>query len=232
LIWRLLDFAGSQVAGPIKFFKFQRDRAIDGRMDMEQQWKRCIEVVQNELPLASGLLITRNLPANFKRNANEIYEGVKGTFSKLIANAAWLDEAVRTRLQSKLQSLVPLISHPTSGFNQSEIVEFYGEAEINSQHYIATLFQLRIIDADDKFKQTYAAATVNDVDNCRKYLPPSSLAAFYSKSDNTLRKCIEIIYFRSLARRTNANAITSMTVTVIVVCTLHLFHEQEQRRNE
>ncbi|KAG5681863.1 hypothetical protein PVAND_011270 [Polypedilum vanderplanki] len=187
LIWRLLDYAGSQIAGPIKIFKFQFERKVNGRMDMEQLWKHCIDVVQHELPYASGAIITKNLPNDFKSSINEIYIRVKEEFAQLIAKTALLDDTEREKLKSKLQTLIPLISHPTAGFNQSEIVEFYNEIKINSKHYITNLIQLRIIDADNKFKQTYATASVNDVENWKKYLPPTSLAAFYSDSDNTLR---------------------------------------------
>lgn len=196
MIWRLVDYAGSQIAGPIQIYKFQLKRTFDGRLDMKQQWKECINVVKNELPFAIGVYITRDLPTNFTSTVNDIFNNVKDEFTQLIAPTSWIDEAVRHNLQNKLETLKPLISHPTADFIQSEIIEFYNEIKIDPNQYIHTLLQLRVIDADNKFKQTYATtATVNDVDNWKKYLPPSSLTAFYSESDNTLRKLRKIHTF-------------------------------------
>jgi predicted metalloendopeptidase len=161
-----------------------------GQDDAEQTWKECSNVVQNQLPYAMGYIYTRDSKTNARNSTLEIFESIKEEFEKLIASANWIDEAIREGLLNKLKALVPLIAHPPKGFNEREVKEFYSDVKIDVDQYLRTLLQLRIIDADNKFRQTYAPATVNDIDNWKKYLPPTSLSALYSESDNTLRKLI------------------------------------------
>jgi predicted metalloendopeptidase len=179
--------------GPVKIYKFQLERATNGRLDMEQTWKECINVVENELPYAIGFKLsndenifrTRNLTMN-------LHENIRNEFINLIANESWIDNIIRGKLLNKLHSLTPLIAQPkTDGFDDAKIMKFYDEIKINRSEYIETLLRLRIIDADNKFSQTCATSEmkiVNDIDNWRKYLPPTShRAAVYSQIDNTLR---------------------------------------------
>lgn len=117
-----------------------------------------------------------------------IFTIIKDEFATLIEQAKWIDDSIRAKLRNKLNALIPLIAYPSDGFSETEIRAFYSEISIDTDQYLRTLFALRIIAADNKFRQTYEAAAVDDIDNWRKYLPPASLIAVYSDSDNTLSK--------------------------------------------
>lgn len=117
-----------------------------------------------------------------------IFNNIKDGFTALIEQAKWIDDSIREKLLNKLKTLTPLIAYPGDGFSETEISAFYSELSIDTNQYLRTLFALRIIDADNKFRRTYATAASSDIDNWRKYLPPTSLIAVYSNSDNTLSK--------------------------------------------
>lgn len=184
MIWRLVDFAADKQSGPLKAYKFQLQHATSGQLDREQIWKECINVVKEHLPFAIGYKLAKVDSFGIKNSSLELFSNIKDEFTALVSKAKWIDDSVREKLQHKLKTLTPLIAYPSDGFGDAQISAFYSKVSIDSKRYLQSLFELRIIDADNKF----VAATREDVDNWKKYLPPTSLNAIYSASDNTLRK--------------------------------------------
>lgn len=190
LIWRLVDYAGSQVIGSVKYSKFQLEHTINGKQDMEQSWKECINVIKSELAYVTGWHFTKDDPFKLKRSAIEILDSIKYEFSLLINNSRWFDDAVRVELNKKIEHLSEFIAYPdVTGFNESEIINFYDEIDVVENQYYRSLLQLRIIDADNKFKETFASKDSDDNADCwKKYLPPTLISAVYSPFENSLRK--------------------------------------------
>lgn len=191
IIWRVIDYAANQIESPLKIYKFQFQSATLGQLDREQIWKECINVVERELPYAIGYNFIKNDSFKLKNSSLMMFNIIKDEFTALIEQAKWIDDSIRAKLLNKLRALTPLIAYPNDGFSETEISAFYSEISIDTDQYLQylrTLFALRIIDADNKLRETYAAASSDDIDNWRKYLSPTSLNAVYSDSDNTLRK--------------------------------------------
>lgn len=117
-----------------------------------------------------------------------MFNNIKAIFTALITEAEWIDSDTRENLLNKLKSLIPLIAYPDDGFNENVISGFYDGVTFDKSQYLKTLFHLRVIDADNKFRQTYTSTVVEHSSNWKKYLPPTSLSAVYSASDNTIRK--------------------------------------------
>lgn len=170
------------------YIRFQRD--VDGRQDREQGWKECVDILNKNVPFAIGsIYIKRHFNVSVKASIEKMYENIKEEFTTLITNAEWVDESTRDKLLEKLQSLVAMIAFPgDEGFDDEVIKNFYDEIKIDRDRYFRTLFQLRVIDADSKFRQTFMSTVHIKVNEWQKYLPPTSIAALYSSSDNTIRK--------------------------------------------
>lgn len=189
MILRVVDYVASQSTSDIGDIYITFQRSIDGRLDREQRWRECVDVLSNSLPFAIGAAyVDKYLKADTKASVLEMLNNIKAEFTAMLSDAKWIDESTREKLLNKLKSLVPLIADPDDGFNQSAINQFYESVKIDKSKYLRTLFQLRIIDADNKFRQTYTSTALESSNNWLKYLPPTSVAAFYSTSDNTIRK--------------------------------------------
>lgn len=146
-------------------------------------------MLSSNVPFAIGsLYVQKYFKASTKATAVEMFNGIKGEFVTLLKQAEWIDESTREKLLSKLKSLVPLLAMPDGGFNERSINEFYDDIKLDKNQYLRTLFQLRVIDADNKFRQTYTSTALGSSSEWKKYLPPTSIAAVYSQSDNTIRK--------------------------------------------
>lgn len=189
VILRVIDFAVSQSISELSDIYIRFQKLIDGREDREQTWRVCVDVVSQNLPFAIGYEYTKNyFSANTKSLAVEMFNGIKNEFNVLITGAEWIDQNTRETLLHKIKSIVPLIAFPDGGFNERAINEFYDGLKFDKSQYLRNLFQLRVIDADNKFRQTYTSTAIESSNDWRKFLPPTSITAFYSESDNTIRK--------------------------------------------
>lgn len=166
--------------------KIRLQGLVDGRQDREQKWKECVDVLSTNLPFAIGAAyIEKFFKADTKASIAVMLNNIKAQFATAITEADWIDEGSRGRLLHKLESLVPLIAYPDDGFDEHAIQKLYDNVKIDKNRYLTTLFRLRVIDADDKFRQTYTSTAS---ESWNKYLPPTTVTASYSASDNTLRK--------------------------------------------
>lgn len=187
----MVDFVAAQSRtselGAI-YVRFQKQ--IDGRQDREQGWRECVDVLRKNLPFAIGAIyVKKHFNAEAKASIEVMYRNIKEEFETLITDAEWVDESTREKLLNKLQSLVPLIAYPNDiGFDEQAIENFYDGIKIDKDQYLRNLFQLRVIDADNKFRQTYMSTSPDKSNEWQKFLSPTSIAAHYSASDNTIRK--------------------------------------------
>lgn len=185
----MIDFAVSQSISNLNDIYIRFQTLIDGREDRDQAWKGCVDVLSENLPFAVGFVyVQKYFKANMKASVVEMFNNIKDQFYEVIREAEWIDESTREKLLYKLKSIVPLIAFPDEGFNERAINEFYDGVISDKNQYLRTLFQLRVIDADNKFRQTYTSTALETSNDWRKYLPPTSVTALYSVSDNSIRK--------------------------------------------
>lgn len=189
VILRVVDFVAAQSISKLSDAYIKFKRIIDGQQDREQTWKECVNGLTKNLPFAVGkVYIESFFKGTTKALVEEMLQNIKDEFIEQITEADWIDESTRGKLLSKLQTLIPLIAHPDNGFSEHAINEFYDDINLDKSQYLRTLFQLRVIDADNKFRQTYTSTSLDDLNAWKKYLPPTTTTAFYSKSDNTISK--------------------------------------------
>lgn len=183
----MVAFVASQSRSGLGAIYDRFQKQISGRQAREQRWRECIDVLTENLPFAIGAEFVKNHFENeSKASFEEMYRNIKDEFVATISQAEWIDENTRDKLMKKLQSLVPLVAYPDEGFDEQAIKDFYDGIKFDNERYFSTLFQLRVIAADDKFRQTYSSSTENE--KWRKFLAPTSIASDYSASDNTISK--------------------------------------------
>lgn len=199
---RVVDFVVSQSITDLSDIYIHFQKLINGREDRDQRWKECVDSLSKNLPFAIGsVYVERYFKAETKALVVEMFNNIKAEFTSLITDAEWIDAGTREKLLNKLKSLVPLIAYPDGGFNKVAINEFYDAIKVDKSQYLRTLFQLRVIDADNKFRQTNTSSALKSSPNWSKYLPPTSITALYSEFDNTIRKlrASQVIHTKTLA---------------------------------
>lgn len=187
MIFRVVDFAATQSIFDLGNIYSKLRRLIDGQQDREQTWKVCIDELSANLPFVVGkVYIDKFFYPGTKTSTQVMFDNIKDELVALITAADWIDKSARTVLLEKLESLVPLIAFPDGGFSEQAIIKFYADVNFDSNPRLETLLQLRVVDADHKFQQTYTSTGLKSSNSWEKYLPPTSVAASYSKSDNSI----------------------------------------------
>lgn len=180
----MVDYVAAQSISGLSDIRISFQQLIDGRQDHEQQWKRCVADLTRDLPFAIGIAyIEHFVSAEAKASALELFDNIKAEFVELITVAEWIDESTRGTLLNKLKSLVPLIAYPGRGFDEHAISVLYEDIKPDKGHYLTTLFQLRVIDADSKLRQLNSSG----IEEWRRFPSPSDVITAYSPSDNTFR---------------------------------------------
>lgn len=188
IMWRLIEFTVPFSSSQLKqrYLKFQKE--IDGRLDRDQSWKRCVDIVTENLPYAVGVIYVENyFKHQEKQEVLKMYYNIKDEFSNVLKESLWMDDKMKTKLNDKLNSLTPLIGFPGEYFDEQKISEFYEGVKIDENEYLETLLHLRVIVADAKIQYSYEAS--GNKNDWRKYPTATTVTAFYSESNNTIRKC-------------------------------------------
>lgn len=191
VIWRLIDFSVPYSSRQLKqrYLKFQKE--IDGRLDRDQIWKSCVDVVTENLPYAVGSIYVKDyFKHQEKQEVLKMYKNIKDEFSNVLKESLWMDDKMKSKLNDKLNSLTPLIGFPGEHYDEQKIAEFYKSVAIDENQYLETLLHLRVLIADEKFQDSYKPSS--NESEWRKYPSATTVTAFYTESDNTIRKCCNI----------------------------------------
>lgn len=187
IIWRLIDFTVPYSSLELKhrYLAFQKD--IDGRLDRDQTWKSCVDVVTEHIPYAIGAVYVEDyLKRQVKQEVVKMFNNIKVEFSNVLKESLWMNEKMISKLNDKLNSLTPLIGFPGEHYDDQKVTDFYKDVKIDDNQYLETLLHLRLLIADAKFQDLYKTTT--NESEWRKYPAPTTVTAFYSESDNTIRK--------------------------------------------
>lgn len=192
IMWRLIDFTVPYSSRDLKqrYLIFQKD--IDGRLDRDQTWKSCVDVVTENLPYAIGAIYVKDyFKHEVKQEVLKMFNNIKAEFSNVLKESLWMNEKMISKLNDKLNSLTPLIGFPEEYYDEQKITDFYKGVIIDDNQYLETLLLLRVLIADAKFQDSYK--TTSNESEWRKYPSPTTVSAFYSVSDNTIRKYYNIL---------------------------------------
>lgn len=185
-MWRLIDFTVPYSSSQLKqrYLMFQKE--IDGRLDRDQSWKSCVDVVTENLPYAVGAIYVENyFKHSVKQEVLKMFNNIKVEFSNVLKESLWMDDKMKSKMNEKLNSLIPLIGFPGEFYDEQKITDFYKGVQIDGNLYLETLLNLRVLIADAKFQDSYKSTT--NESEWRKYATPTTVTAFYSESDNTIR---------------------------------------------
>ncbi|CAO1415218.1 unnamed protein product [Diamesa serratosioi] len=185
IMWRLIEFTVPFSSSQLKerYLKFQNE--IDGRLDRDQSWKSCVDIVTDNLPYAVGAIYVKDyFKHQEKQEVLKMYNNIKDEFLNVLKESLWMEDEMKEKMIDKLKSLTPLIGFPGENYDEQKISEFYKSVKIDDNQYLETLLHLRVLIADGKFQDLYKAST--NENDWRKYPTATTVTAFYSESDNTI----------------------------------------------
>jgi predicted metalloendopeptidase len=123
LRWQVIDFFSPGL--PENFaaenFEFQ-GKVLSGRDAIEPRWKRCMNLVNQQLADGVGqLYVTRTLQPEDKNRVLQIMEAEKAILSASIRSSSWMSEETKRNALAKLDNLILRVGYPDSWRDYSSL---------------------------------------------------------------------------------------------------------------
>ncbi len=192
LRWQTIDFFSPVL--PEDFvaenFEFQ-GKVLSGRDAVEPRWKRCMNLVNQELADAVGqLYVTRTMQSNDKERVLKIMDEEKSTLSASIRSASWMGEETKRNALAKLDSLILRVGYPDSWRD-------YSSLKVHHDNLLRTYAAVNRYLARRAFEKIGKAAS-----NREWSMAPQTIDASYEPQENSMNFPASILrppYYGSLA---------------------------------
>jgi len=176
LRWQVIDFFSPGL--PPDFvaenFEFQ-GKVLSGRNAIEPRWKRCMNLVNQQLADAVGqLYVTRTLRSDDKDRVLQIMEAEKSTLSASIRSASWMSEETKRHALAKLDNLILRVGYPDSWRD-------YSSLRIHHDNLIRTYAAVNHFLARRAFEKVGKAAS-----NREWSIAPQTIDASYEPQENSM----------------------------------------------
>ena len=180
----LLDYARWQVVHasvdmlPTKFFNESFaffDKFLDGAIEPEPRWKRCVAVIDTYLGDILGRYFVQEA---FSDEANvvihELVDTIKDTFGKNLPTVEWMDNDTRDAARDKLNLVVDRVGYPSKWTD-------YSSLHITPDAYWYNTEETRAFQHEQNV-ETLAKPT----DRQKWQMTPPTVNAYYEPTDNTI----------------------------------------------
>lgn len=163
--WRVVQATLSVTNREIDNILLEFERNVSGKQDKAQRWKKCVEIVQNKLPIATELLYASNyFSESDKISAEKLIDEMFDAFEKRVESLKWIDEILKNQILIRIKSL-----RKSENFKDQNIDNFY-ENFGASNNFVQMVLGLDIFKADSNFDEklkinNFLSKTSNNVKN-------------------------------------------------------------------
>lgn len=120
-----------------------------------------------------------------KAIALEIVNEIRQEVKRLLNEVDWMDDETRQSAQNKLKAMSTHIGYPDELMDDTKIEEYYNNMKIDENNYLKSVLNVNIFNADYLFGKLRKPVNKTDWVN---YANPAIVNAFYSETDNSIRK--------------------------------------------
>ncbi|TRY81157.1 hypothetical protein TCAL_12081 [Tigriopus californicus] len=123
--------------------KQELQAVLKGTRSQPLRWKRCVKAVgfNNYDPKSFKIGVgSMHVLEYFPPKAKEIVEGmlrrIRATFSELIVNSNWMDDATIGEAQAKLDRMDQMIGYPDELLDEEKVTSLYEGLEVSDDQYL------------------------------------------------------------------------------------------------
>lgn len=185
LMWRSAASAADLLSKEIRNRRLEFSKVLSGRKSFESRWQECIDVVLDNLPIATSALYVKNFFKKESRNvAREMVESIQKEFQKILENVSWMDESTREAAIKKAKAMVAHIGYPDELMNDKKLIEFYEDLSVDKNRYFESVLNVSRFDNMRLMKNL--RKTVNKTD-WETHANVAVINAFYNPLENSIR---------------------------------------------
>lgn len=184
-LWRAASTSISYLTEELRKRQLEYTTIVTGRTEREARWKECIDIAAGSLNIASGALYVRKyFNEDAKKNALEMVGDIREEFIKILKQVDWMDDKTRQNALDKAKSMATHIAYPDELLDNKKLEEFYGNLQMDSEHYLKSILNLTLFGTRFSFKRLREPVNKTDwITHGR----PAIVNAFYSSIENSIQ---------------------------------------------
>ncbi|VDM79410.1 unnamed protein product, partial [Strongylus vulgaris] len=156
---------------------------MTGQQQRSPRWKDCAQVPSSVLPLAAGAIyVQAHFNSDDKREALEMIEKLRESFSDLVVQSDWMDEATKSIAVEKANSMINNIGYPEITSDIKKLDEKYNELIILPEDtYYSLMKKAEVWIQKKEFRKLLKPFDRHEFD-----VSPAVVNAFYSPEKNAI----------------------------------------------
>jgi neprilysin len=186
LMWRTAASTADLLNKQIRNRRLEFSKVLSGRKSFELRWQECIDVVLDNLPIATSALYVKNFFKKESRNvAKQMVESIQEEFQKILENVTWMDDSTRAAAMKKAKAMIAHIGYPDELMNDTKLVEFYDDLTLDDSKYFESVLNVSRFDNMKTMKNLRKAVNKTDWES---HANVAVINAFYNPLENSIRK--------------------------------------------
>ncbi|XP_059088728.1 neprilysin-2-like [Tigriopus californicus] len=141
--WTMIKNLDSYLDSFILDKKQELEAILKGKKSQPLRWKRCVKAVgfNNYDPKSfqigvGSMHVLEYFPPKAKEIVEDMLRRIRATFSDLIVNSNWMDDATIGEAQAKLDRMDQMIGYPDELLDEEKVTSLYEGLEVSDDQYL------------------------------------------------------------------------------------------------
>ncbi|XP_011139623.1 endothelin-converting enzyme homolog isoform X2 [Harpegnathos saltator] len=182
LVWQTVRSLAALLSKPFREAYKGLRKALIGSEGDEEQWRYCVNDVNNAMGFAIGAMFVREVfHGKSKPMAEEMIDLIRKAFTKNLKNLDWMDAETRRSAEEKANAITDMIGFPDFILRPSELDERYRDLSVKQYEYFQN--NLRV----NKFNLRRNLEKLDQVVNKSSWImTPPTVNAYYTPTKNQI----------------------------------------------
>lgn len=194
IVWRELADSIPYLTSDLLDMAFEFLKSFTGRSVKQARFSDCVRGVTGMLSIAVSSMYVREYfrDERIKNDIGEIVSEISNEFEKLLLTNDWMDKETKAKALEKLHAMSSFIAYPSELFNDTKIIEYYKDLELNDTNYLQSATNI------DLHGKKFVCSRYHQEVNKNDWIDQSTstyVNANYNGKSNSIRKYFECIIF-------------------------------------
>lgn len=185
LMWRAAASSIPYLSHQAELIRLRFSTAVTGKTELPPRWMKCVSTTTSSLPNAVGSLYVRQyFNGNSKTEAEEMVNGIREQFLKMLSNVDWMDDSTKAAAIHKAEAMTTHIGYPPELVDMQKLSDLYSGLEMNKNDFFGNALRTTIFGTNYAFSKL--REKVDKLDWVR-HGRPAVVNAFYSPLENSIQ---------------------------------------------
>jgi neprilysin len=186
LMWRTSASVADLLTKKVRNRHLEFSKIISGRKSHESRWQECVEVVLENLPIATSALYVKNFFKKESRDiALELVDALKNEFKNILEAVDWMDNSTREAALEKADKMVAHIGYPDELMDNFKLVRYYKGLALDELKYLESVLNISKFDSQNMLKKLRKPVNKTDWES---HANVALVNAFYNPQENSIRE--------------------------------------------